>query len=270
MKNFQDKKVIITGAGSGMGRHLAYQLSEMGAEVFITDINANELDETAAHILIKGGKCKSYLVDSGSEKEIYDFAAKFLAEEKHPDVLINNAGMALGEIQLVDVKEEHLKKIVDVNMWGVIHFTRAFLPALLARPEAHLVNTSSVFGLIGVHTQVPYCTTKFAVRGFTEALRMELKGTNVTVSCVHPGGVKTNIARNGIHYKDAEKSIRQFDEITATTAEDAATIIINGMKKNKERILIGNDARLIDCIARWFPVKYTSIFIWLDKKYMRK
>ncbi len=270
MKNFKDKKIIITGGGSGMGRHLAYQLANEGAEIFITDINAQTLKETEQEIISKGGKCKSYVVDSGSEQQIYAFKEKFLAEEKYVDVLFNNAGMALGEIEFMEVKDEHLKKIIDVNMWGVIHFTRAFLPTLISRPEAHLVNTSSVFGIIGVRTQVPYCTTKFAVRGFTEALRMELSDTNVTVSCVHPGGIKTNIARNGIHYKDGDKSANQFDEVAITTAEDAATIIINGIKKGKEKILVGVDAKLIDKIARWFPVKYSGLFKWIHEKKFKK
>src|ERR1043165_935967 len=183
MKNFKDKKVIITGGGSGMGRELAYQLAAEGAEVFITDINAQTLNETAQNITAKGGKCKATVVDSGSEKQIYDYRDNFLKENGYVDVLINNAGMALGEIEFAEVKDEHLKKIIDVNMWGVINFTRAFLPTLISRPEAHLANTSSVFGIIGVRTQVPYCTTKFAVRGFTEALRMELSDTKVKVSC---------------------------------------------------------------------------------------
>ncbi|MDB5284587.1 MAG: 3-oxoacyl-(acyl-carrier-protein) reductase [Bacteroidota bacterium] len=270
MKNFKDKKIVITGGGSGMGRHLAYQLADLGAEIFITDINEETVNETAKDIIAKGGKCKPYVVDSGSEKDIYAFAGKILLEEKWIDVLFNNAGMALGEITLVEVKEEHLKKIMDVNLWGVIHFTRAFLPTMLTRPEAHLVNTISVFGIIGVKTQVPYCTTKFAVRGFTEALRMELVGTNVTVSCVHPGGIKTNIARNGIHYKNSQKSIDKLDKVAITSAEDAATIIINGMKKNKQKILIGRDAWLVDRLARRFPVAYTSIFLWIEKKFMKE
>jgi butyryl-CoA dehydrogenase len=264
MKNFNDKKVVITGAGSGMGRQLAYQLAAEGAQVFITDINPATLAETEQQVKANNGKCQAFVVDSGNEKDIFAFAEKLLATEKYIDALINNAGMALGEIQLVEVKDEHLKKIFDVNMWGVIHFTRAFLPNLLTRPEAHIVNTSSVFGIIGVKTQIPYCTTKFAVRGFTEALRMELADTNIVVSCVHPGGIKTNIARNGIHYRDPEKSIKKLDDVSRTTAEQAATIIINGMKKNKQRILIGSDAYLIDRIARWFPVKYTSIFLSLE------
>ena len=270
MKNFKGKKIIITGAGSGMGRHLAYQLAAEGAEVFITDINAQTLKETQDEVVSKGGKCKSYVVDSGNEQQIYAFKEKYLAEEKYVDVLFNNAGMALGEIEFLELKDEHLKKIIDVNMWGVIHFTSAFLPSLISRPEAHLVNTSSVFGIIGVRSQVPYCTTKFAVRGFTEALRMELSDTKVTVTCVHPGGIKTNIARNGIHYKDGEKSMAQFDDIAATTAEDAAQIIINGVKRNKQRILIGADAYLIDRIARWFPVKYSGVFKWIHEKKFKK
>lgn len=259
MRNFGNKKVIITGGGSGIGRHLAYQLAGEGAEVFITDINAKALAETEQEVISKGGKCKSYLVDSGNEKQVSDFKEKYLIEEEYADVLINNAGMALGEIEFLDVKDEHLKKIIDVNMWGVIYFTRAFLPTLISRPQAHLVNTSSVFGIIGVRTQVPYCTTKFAVRGFTEALRMELADTNVVVSCVHPGGVKTNIVVNGVHYKDAQKSISQFDDVAITSAEEAARVIISGMKRGKQKILIGVDAWIVDKIARLFPVKYSTL-----------
>lgn len=270
MKNFKNKKIIITGGGSGMGRHLAYQLAAEGAEIFITDINAQTLKETEQEIISKGGKCKSYVVDSGSEQQIHDFKEKYLTDEKYVDVLFNNAGMALGEIEFLDVKDDHLKKIIDVNMWGVIYFTRAFLATLISRPQAHLVNTSSVFGIIGVKTQVPYCTTKFAVRGFTEALRMELADTNVTVSCVHPGGIKTNIVHNGIHYKDGSKTAREFEQMAITSAEDAATIIINGIKNGKEKILIGVDAKLIDKIARWFPVKYSRFFKWFHEKKIKK
>lgn len=270
MKNFQNKKVIITGAGSGIGRQLAYQFAAQGAEVFLTDINDFGLHETKKQILSLGTRCKEYLVDSGNEQEIFAFRDKFLAEEGYVDVLINNSGMALGEIDFVDVKDEHLKKIIDVNLWGVINFTRAFLPTLLSRPEAHITNISSVFGLIGVRNQVPYCTTKFAVRGFTEALRTELLHTNVRLSCVHPGGIKTNIARNGIHYKNADKSIANFDAAAATTAEDAATTIINGMKKNSERILIGNDARLISFISRLLPVGYARLANKVFEKKFKK
>lgn len=271
MKNFKGKKVIVTGAGSGIGRQLAYQLGAQGAELFITDVNEPAMHETKQHILSLGTRCKAYVVDSGNEKQIYDFKEKLLLDEKYIDVLINNSGMALGEIEFAEVKDEHLKKIIDVNMWGVINFTRAFLPTLLSRPEAHITNISSVFGLMGVRNQVPYCTTKFAVRGFTEALRMELMDTNVRVSCVHPGGIKTNIARNGIHYRNAEKSIAQFDVVAATSPEEAASVIIRGMKKNNERILIGGDAWVIDRIVRWLPVGYARLVKrFHEKKFPKK
>ena len=266
MKNLQGKKILITGAGSGMGRQLAYQLSAMGAKVFITDINPQTLNETAEAIKAKGGECRQYIVDSGNQQAIEEFAANYLRDEQYLDVLINNAGMAIGEVHLTEVKDEHLRRVVDVNMWGVVHFTRAFLPSLLSRPEASLVNFSSVFGLAGVKTQIPYTITKFAVRGLTEALRMELYNTNVTVTSVHPGGIATNIARNGIHYKNAEQSIARFDKMTRTTAEKAATIIINGIRTKKTKVLVGPDAYVIDWIVRLFPVRYTGIFLWLEKR----
>ncbi|HLP52790.1 MAG TPA: SDR family NAD(P)-dependent oxidoreductase [Chitinophagales bacterium] len=266
MKSLSGKKVIITGAGSGIGRSLAYQLSGLGAQVFLTDVSQQTLDETCSNIQAKGGTWKSYLVDSGNEKAIFDFRDAFIKEEQHVDVLINNAGMALGEIKFTDVKDEHLKHIFNVNLWGVVNFTRAFLPNLLTRPEASVVNLSSVFGLVGVHTQVPYCTTKFAVRGFSESLRMELSGTNVTVTCVHPGGIKTNIARNGIHYTSADKSIARLDKAAITSADDAAKTIINGIRNKKSKVLIGRDAWFIDRVARLIPVRYTRLFLWLEKK----
>jgi butyryl-CoA dehydrogenase len=266
MKNLKDKKVLITGAGSGMGRQLAYQLSAMGAKVFITDINPQTLGETADAIKAKGGECRQYVLDSGNQQAIETFAGEFLKEEQYLDVLINNAGMAIGEVTITDVKDEHLRRIVDVNMWGVIYFTRAFLPALLTRPEASVVNFSSVMGLAGLKTQIPYTVTKFAVRGFSEALRMELVNTGVTVTSVHPGGIKTNIARNGIHYTDAQKSVDKLDKMTHTSAEKAATIIINAIRNKKHKVLVGPDAYLVDWIVRLFPVKYTSIFLWLEKR----
>jgi NADP-dependent 3-hydroxy acid dehydrogenase YdfG len=265
MKNLKDKKVLITGAGSGMGRQLAYQLSALGAKVFITDINPQTLSETADAIKAKGGECRQYVLDSGNQQAIEEFAGTFLKEEQYLDVLINNAGMAIGEVHLTEVKDEHLRRVVDVNMWGVVHFTRAFLPSLLSRPEASLVNFSSVFGLAGVKTQIPYSITKFAVRGLSEGLRMELYNTNVTVTSIHPGGIATNIARNGIHYKDAEQSIARFDKMTRTSAEKAAAIIIDGIRKKKTKVLVGPDAYVIDWIVRLFPVRYTGIFLWMEK-----
>jgi butyryl-CoA dehydrogenase len=169
----------------------------------------------------------------------------------------------LGKITFREIKMEDYHKIMNVNLWGVINHTKAFLESMLTRPEAHIVNISSVFGIIGVKEQVPYCTTKFAVRGFTEALRMELRGTNVSTTCVHPGGIDTNIVKNGIHYDSQEKveELAQKFHVKAgrTSPKEAGRQIVDAIQKKKEKLLIGFDAKAIDQLARTFPVGYTAM-----------
>ena len=193
MKSFKNKIAVITGAGSGMGREMAYQLSDAGALVIISDKNKDTIAETATNIVNKGNQCEYFVVDVSDESAINNFVATVLDKHRYIDVLINNAGYALGTIDFNDLKVEDFRNIVDVNLWGVVLHTKGFIDSMLNRPEASIVNISSLFGLLGVKQQVAYCTTKFAVRGFTEALRMELEGTNITTTCVHPGGIDTNI-----------------------------------------------------------------------------
>ena len=246
--------MVITGAGSGMGRSMAVQLAQMGATVLISDINEVSLNETGKLIDAAGGKYKSYKVDVGVKSQIDAFAAQVLGEYKYIDVLINNAGIAIGEASLGEVPLEDFERLININRWGVIHHTQAFLNVLLSRPEAAIVNTSSVFGLMGIPSQVPYCTSKFAVRGFTDSLRLELSGTNVAVTCVHPGGIDTNIVRNGIHYngkKDA--TVEQFKKLVMTSADKAAGIIIRAIQKKSKRVMVGPDAKLIRFMTQVAP-----------------
>ena len=246
--------MVITGAGSGMGRSMAVQLAQMGATVLISDINEVSLNETGKLIDAAGGKYKSYKVDVGVKSQIDAFAAQVLGEYKYIDVLINNAGIAIGEASLGEVPLEDFERLININLWGVIHHTQAFLNVLLSRPEAAIVNTSSVFGLMGIPSQVPYCTSKFAVRGFTDSLRLELSGTNVAVTCVHPGGIDTNIVRNGIHYngkKDA--TVEQFKKLVMTSADKAAGIIIRAIQKKSKRVMVGPDAKLIRFMTQVAP-----------------
>ena len=246
--------MVITGAGSGMGRSMAVQLAQMGATVLISDINEVSLNETGKLIDAAGGKYKSYKVDVGVKSQIDALAAQVLGEYKYIDVLINNAGIAIGEASLGEVPLEDFERLININLWGVIHHTQAFLNVLLSRPEAAIVNTSSVFGLMGIPSQVPYCTSKFAVRGFTDSLRLELSGTNVAVTCVHPGGIDTNIVRNGIHYngkKDA--TVEQFKKLVMTSADKAAGIIIRAIQKKSKRVMVGPDAKLIRFMTQVAP-----------------
>ncbi len=254
LKNFNQKIIVITGAGSGMGRSLAVQLAHSEATVLLSDKNEAGLNETR-RIIEQGkkGKCKTYLVNVGKKEEIDAFAKQVLDEFKYIDVLINNAGMAIGEATLNEIPLADFELLINVNMWGVIHHTRAFLDILITRPEAAIVNTSSVFGLMGIPGQIPYCVSKYAVRGFTESLRLELVKTNVAVTCVHPGGIDTDIARNGIHYKNKEQAVEHFKKVVITSADKAASIIIKAIQKKSKRVMVGPDAKLIRFVSQAAP-----------------
>lgn len=253
MKNFQQKIAVITGAGSGMGRSMAIQLAQQGATVLLSDINETSLTETKQLVESSGGKCKIYKVDVGQREQIEAFAQQVLAEYKYIDILINNAGISIGEATLMEIPLADFERLININLWGVIHHTRLFLDVMLARPEASIVNTSSVFGLMGIPSQIPYCTSKYAVRGFTESLRMELTGTNVSVTCVHPGGIDTGIVANGIHYKDKEATVRQFKKMVMTSADKAAAIIIRAIRKKSKRVMVGPDAKVIRFMTQLSP-----------------
>lgn len=260
MRNFKDKIAVITGAGSGIGQALAVELAKKGAILILSDKNEDTLSDTQKMVQTYGAACYTYKVDVSDEKAINDFTKKVLKEHAHIDLLFNNAGFALGKISMKEVKMEDFHKIMDVNVWGVINHTKQFLNTLLARPEAVIVNISSLFGLVGVADQVPYCTSKFAVRGFTEALRMELIDTKVEVYCVHPGGINTNIYKNAVHYESNPSLDKKFQKaLERTSPEQAAKIILKHIERKNEKILIGIDAVLGDRLARTMPVGYTSI-----------
>jgi len=267
MQNFQQKIVVITGAGSGMGRSMALQLAQAGATVLLSDINESGLAETQKMVEAAGGKCKTYKVDVGVKEDVYAYAAQVLAEYKYIDVLINNAGIAIGEATLKEVAMADFEKLININLWGVIHHTVAFLDVLVSRPEAAIVNTSSVFGLMGIPGQIPYCTSKFAVRGFTDSLRLELSGTNVAVTCVHPGGIDTNIVANGIHYKNKEATVRQFKKMVITSADKAASIIIRAIQKKSKRVMVGPDAKVIRFLTQLSPDIVDSQIMSRKKKF---
>ena len=254
VKDLKNKIAVITGAGSGMGRSLAIQLSKAGATVLLSDINETGLNETRKLVEAANGKCKTYIVDVGVREQIYTFAEQVLNEYSHIDILINNAGIAIGEATLNEVPLVDFERLININLWGVIHHTKVFLDVMLTRPEAAIVNTSSVFGLMGIPSQIPYCTSKFAVRGFTDSLRLELNGTNIAVTCVHPGGIDTNIVKNGIHYngkKDA--TVEQFKKMVITSADKAASIIIRAIQKKSKRVMVGPDAKLIRFLTQVSP-----------------
>ena len=271
MQSFANKVVVVTGAASGIGRALAQQLSMQGAHLALSDVNLEGLEETRG-MLRGSGNVTTQKLNVADRESWEAYAQQVIVDHGQVDMIINNAGVALSET-VEKMSYEDMEWIVDINFWGVVYGTKSFLPLLKERPEAAIVNVSSIFGIIALPTQAAYNATKFAVRGFTESLRQELKHSNVFVSTVHPGGIKTNIVRNGRmktsmtgENQTLEQQAKHFDKIARTTPAQAADTILSGVKGGKRRILIGSDARLMDRIQRLFPVRYTDIFAWALKK----
>lgn len=277
MKDFQNKVAVITGAGSGIGRALARDLAAAGARLALSDVNQVGLQETADSLGLGGDRLITEAFDVADRDAFYAFAERVTGHFGAAHMVFNNAGVALGAT-VEDMSYEDFEWLMGINFWGVVYGTKAFLPHIKAAGEGHIVNVSSVFGLIGVPTQSAYNASKFAVRGFTEALRQELEMEGGRVSCtsVHPGGIKTNIARNarmgaGVEKitGDVDKARRDFEKMFRTTPEEASQTILKGVKGNKRRVLIGSDARAIDSMQRLMPTAYQRIMV-AGQKMMRK
>ena len=262
MVTYKNKICVITGAASGIGRALAVSLAESGAQLALSDINSEGLSETVS--LVGGAnRVMSDVFDMADAQAIAAYADKVETTLGKADYMFNVAGLTrVGNF--LDTPLESMEKVMNVNYWGVVRMTKAFMEQILAK-KGTLVNISSVFGLIGYAGQTHYCASKFAVRGFTETLAQELKGTGVGICCVHPGGVATNVARNAEVDKmpvgDAtrEELDANFDKMAITSPEKAAKVILKGAAKKKRRILIGGDARFISIVSRLFPVSYTKL-----------
>ncbi len=255
---------VVTGAASGIGRALAIRLAKDGiAGIAISDVNEKALEETAAMVRDTGVPVSTHIVDVSDSDAVNKFAEDVLARHGRVTHLVNNAGVGLiGVFEQLTIKD--FEWLMGINFWGVVYCTKAFLPTLLEQETAHVVNVSSVFGLIAPAEQTAYTSSKFAVRGFTESLRHELEETNVAVACVHPGGVKTNIVRNskvaeGTPADWKQNSVKLFDKVAKTTSEEAAEVIVRGIKNKNPRILIGKDARAISILSRLFPKKYLGV-----------
>jgi NAD(P)-dependent dehydrogenase (short-subunit alcohol dehydrogenase family) len=265
MFSLHGKVAVVTGAASGIGRAVAVELARRGARLALQDLDEVGLAETAR---LAGGSALTRRVDVSSAADVQAGADAVLEHHGQVDLVVNNAGIAHAGLPFQELPEADFARVLDVNLWGVVHGSRAYLPHLLHRPEAALVNISSLFGLIGVARQSAYCTSKFAVRGFTESLRMELRETapHVRTVVVHPGGVKTAIARTSLRagQPDDERAaqVAAFEETFLRTApESAAHTIVDGVERGKERVLIGPDATLLDLLARTLPRRYTGLLL---------
>lgn len=257
------RPLVITGAASGIGRALANRLSRLGSPVALADVDEDGLKATAAAL---PGRVLTRVLDVRDAEDQLRFAAEVREWLPAPlAAVFNNAGVAVTS-SVLDAVPEDDEWLHDINFHGVVHGTRAFLPILVEQGEGAIVNTSSVYGLLGVPYQSAYCAAKFAVRGFTESLRQELRGTGVRAVTVHPGGITTNIARNARVRRDPEGRGRtheqmaaQFEAMTMTSPDKAAAIIHAGVDRGKARILVGPDAHLFDALARITPTHYNAV-----------
>ena len=259
--------VAITGAASGIGRALAIELARCGADLALADRDEAGLQTLAAEIASASRRRVSlHRVDVSEPEAVAAFAREAIAAHPALNIVVNNAGVALlGHFHEID--QAQIEWLFNINFWGVVHSTRAFLDHLASQPAAHIVNVSSIFGIVAPPGQTAYAAAKFAVRGFSESLRHELQLANspVRLSVVHPGGIRTNIVRNsraGSGVTDNERraqSIERFDAIAQTSARDAALRIIKGIERNEPRILIGGDARFMDILQRFRPAGYWKV-----------
>ncbi len=261
--------IAITGAGSGIGRALALQSAHLGARLALSDIGELSLQKTKSLIEKECGQAEVMcsVVNVAEKQQLVSWAQQVKDHYGEVNVIINNAGVALAA-SVEATEHEDFEWLMNINFWGVVNGTKAFLPFLKQASWGHVVNISSLFGLISIPNQSAYNAAKFAVRGFSESLRIEMLLSNKTVqvSCVHPGGIKTNIANSGrfknqVGTRDsAEKQKKEFnDRLARTTAIQAADIIIKGINKNKPRILVGGDAKILDIIQRFIPSGYQSL-----------
>ena len=251
---------VITGAGSGIGRALAERVAAAGSALAIADIDEAGLHQTAQSLGKSTAMVTTHVVDVAIEESVKSFATDVSARHGRVTLLINNAGVALhGDFEEISV--EDFRWLMDINFWGVVYGVRCFLPLLKREPRAHIVNLSSVFGLIAPSGQAAYSASKFAVRGLTEALRHELGSSNVCVSCVHPGGIRTPIAQHArlgaaTPAAKREEGVSRFEKLARTPPETAAAVILRGVERREPRILIGMDAYQIDVLQRLRPASY--------------
>lgn len=268
MKQLHDKVAAVTGAGSGIGRALALHLADQGCRLALSDVSAEGLAETERLLAGRARAVTTAVVDVADEAAVTGWAEQVVADHGRANLVVNNAGVALSGT-VMSLSTADYRWIMDINFWGVVHGTKAFLPHLEASGEGHVVNISSVFGLTAQPLMSGYNASKYAVRGFTESLRQDLELTRscVSATCVHPGGIKTNIARAarvhasvaGATGSSTEAATREFERSFITTPAKAAEVIVDGVRKDRRRVLIGPDARMFDAMARLAPAGYQRL-----------
>jgi NADP-dependent 3-hydroxy acid dehydrogenase YdfG len=268
MKSFYGKVAAVTGAGSGIGRALALELAAQGARLAVSDINDDNVRATADECRRRGAEAEPYRLDVADREAVFAHANQVKDRFESVNLIVNNAGVAMAKT-VEETSIEDYEWIMGINFWGVVYGTKAFLPHLIASGDGHVVNISSVFGLIAVPSQSGYNAAKFGVRGFTEAVcqEMAIAGHPVGVSCVHPGGIKTSIVRSArISDGDQEEMAADFERIARTSPETAARTILAGVKRERAKILIGADAHVIDVTQRLLGSRYQGLVSWAAKR----
>jgi short-subunit dehydrogenase len=265
---------VITGAASGIGRALAHNLAKEKMSLALADVDPTGLKETVDQLGGPSGSLSCHLVDVADRVRMERFATEVVERHGRVTLLVNNAGVAMhGTFEQMTIDE--FDWLMRINFYGVLYGVANFLPILRKQERAHIVNVSSIYGIIAPAGQTAYCASKFAVRGFTEALMHELDGSFVSVSCVHPGGIRTPIATKArVTAKSDPKSrdvtLKMFDLVAVTSPESAAETIVNGVKANEPRILIGDDAVRIDRMQRLMPVRYWEYIVRRGRKLMHR
>ncbi|HWP66787.1 MAG TPA: SDR family NAD(P)-dependent oxidoreductase [Candidatus Limnocylindria bacterium] len=262
MRTLSDRVAVVTGAASGIGRALALALAERGAALALVDVDAAGLADSAARVRAAGRACSTHLVDVADRAAMLALPEAVVAAHGHVHVLVNNAGVAL-DGRFEELPLDDVAWLLGVNLWGVIHGCHAFLPLLRREGEAHIVNISSVFGIIGVPENSAYCASKYAVRGFSESLAVELAGSHIGVTCVHPGGVRTNIARRARLRDERRRAMvtAEFDRVARMSPERAAARIVRAIERGTPRLRLGPETYVLDWAKRLAPVATQRLLV---------
>lgn len=260
---------VLTGGAGGIGAQLAFELASRGVDLAIIDRNESGLNDTQLGVSRHGVKVTAHVADISNPEDISEVVSTIERAHGKVNVLVNNAGITtIGSFQ--ETSEQQFERVMAVNFYGPVALTRSLLPIMMRQEARQIVNVSSIFGCVGVGNQTSYCSSKFALRGFSEALRFELEQSNIGVSVVHPGGVRTNIANSaqlasGSNWTEGDPR-EQANRLLKLDPANAAQIIVDGIEKRKKRIVVGNDAKVLSALQRLFPESHQSILAVLSRR----